>query len=199
MAALADQRASLSVAATSALDAEQVKSYEACLAAGAAVAITFSAAADVAPSRLALLRAGFKLEAPSPDKLVATKVAAAKGPRKLRRKQKAPPQVVPDAEDDDLVDEDALLAADGLEPPEVQEGAACSARAPCANCSCGRKEALENGTAEPPADPSACGNCGKGDAFRCATCPHLGKPAFKAADEGDGRLVLDLTDDGVFD
>ena len=30
------------------------------------------------------------------------------------------------------------------------------------------------------ADKSACGNCGKGDAFRCAGCPHRGTPAYEA-------------------
>ncbi|KAH8054043.1 metallo-sulfur cluster assembly [Aureococcus anophagefferens] len=89
--------------------------------------------------------------------------------------------------------------ADGLAPPEVS-ATGCSALAPCANCSCGRREALDAENASkaaagaPPPATSACGNCGKGDAFRCAGCPHLGKPAFKE-NEPAGKLVLDLTDD----
>ena len=47
----------------------------------------------------------------------------------LRRK---PAVVAASAEED--VDEDDLLAADGLEPPEVASGAGCSARKACANC-----------------------------------------------------------------
>ena len=58
---------------------------------------------------------------------------------------------------------------------------------PCANCSCGLKERiegnvtvaeLENGQVE-----SSCGSCYLGDAFRCATCPYRGTPAFEKGDK----------------
>ena len=117
-------------------------------------------------------------------------------------------------DDDDMVDEDDLLAEEGagvLAPPPAVDAAAraaaaddCGGRKACDNCTCGRaeKEAMERAgeaTAgatdenQPKQVPSSsCGNCAKGDAFRCAGCPFLGKPAFKPGEE---HLVLDLADD----
>ena len=72
----------------------------------------------------------------------------------------------------------------------------CGGRTACDDCTCGRKEeeaGLSGTTTTPkPVTSSACGKCGMGDAFRCASCPYLGKPAFKPGQE---HLVLDLQDD----
>lgn len=104
------------------------------------------------------------------------------------------------AADDDLIDEDDLLGADAMELQEnKKEASDCSKkRRACAGCSCGRaeREALEEAggvvvAGEEPAE-SACGNCYKGDAFRCASCPHLGKPAFKPGQE---TVKLEIKDD----
>lgn len=101
--------------------------------------------------------------------------------------------------DDDLIDEDGLLdAGDALlaPPPAMSEAATttddCGGRKACDNCTCGRAE-QEAADAKPKEAPkSSCGKCGLGDAFRCASCPYLGKPAFKPGEE---HLVLDLKDD----
>mmetsp|Transcript_27859 Transcript_27859/g.32498 ORF Transcript_27859/g.32498 Transcript_27859/m.32498 type:complete len:262 (-) Transcript_27859:85-870(-) len=108
-------------------------------------------------------------------------------------------------EDDDLmINEDDLLSSSANEiinpPAEVDMAERkkqlddCGGRKACDDCTCGRKEMEEHGGNEKDNNnsKSACGNCAKGDAFRCAGCPFLGKPAFK---EGDEHLVLDLTDD----
>jgi anamorsin len=100
-------------------------------------------------------------------------------------------------EDADVIDEDGLLDDKWLAPPpamNLQVSAStddCAGRTPCDNCTCGRA----NGTAEgelKQAPSSSCGKCHMGDAFRCASCPYLGKPAFKPGEE---HLVLQLTDD----
>ena len=111
-----------------------------------------------------------------------------------------------DDDDEDQIDEDDLLAGGEdnngmLAPPptidvEARAKAAaddCGGRKACDDCTCGRaeQEAVENKNNAPP-PKSSCGNCTKGDAFRCAGCPYLGKPAFK---DGEEHLVLDLTDD----
>jgi hypothetical protein len=99
-------------------------------------------------------------------------------------------------DDEDMIDEDGLLDDMVLgAPPAMGAKSAtddCSGRKACDDCSCGRAE-QETASSKPTTAPSSsCGKCGMGDAFRCASCPYLGKPAFKA---GEQHLVLDLADD----
>ncbi|AFN82515.1 putative Zn-ribbon-containing protein [Encephalitozoon romaleae SJ-2008] len=46
----------------------------------------------------------------------------------------------------------------------------------CKDCTCGLKEKQEIKIR------SACGNCHKGDAFRCSGCPSLGLPPYEAGE-----------------
>lgn len=108
-----------------------------------------------------------------------------------------------DDDDVDLVDSDALLDEDDLKKPDPAslkapscgEGANKKKKA-CKNCSCGLAEELEQeskGKQKPDLPKSACGSCYLGDAFRCASCPYIGMPAFKPGE----KIVLDqktLTD-----
>lgn len=118
-----------------------------------------------------------------------------------------------DQDDNEFIDEDDLLLnpVPGLNMPEERPAGVkddCDGRKPCDNCTCGRaeREAVtvngDSATNEEKKEEqeqkqikdfkSSCGNCAKGDAFRCAGCPFLGKPAFK---EGEEHLVLELEDD----
>lgn len=103
--------------------------------------------------------------------------------------------------DTDLIDEDGLLEEEssGLlaPPPAISEASKaakddCGGRKACDNCTCGRAELEAGEKPKKEIKTSSCGNCAKGDAFRCASCPYLGLPAFKAGEE---HLVLDLKDD----
>eukprot|EP00252_Welwitschia_mirabilis_P019934 TRINITY_DN4751_c0_g1_i1.p1 TRINITY_DN4751_c0_g1~~TRINITY_DN4751_c0_g1_i1.p1 ORF type:complete len:274 (+),score=52.75 TRINITY_DN4751_c0_g1_i1:105-926(+) len=94
---------------------------------------------------------------------------------------------------DDLIDEDSLLTEEDLKKPSVPLGNDCEAgktvRKACKNCTCGRAEMEVNQekvllTADRLENPqSACGNCGLGDAFRCASCPYKGLPPFKLGEK----------------
>lgn len=114
-----------------------------------------------------------------------------------------------DLAEDDLVDEDELLndnleitvgAGCGIDP---ETGKPIGKKKACKNCSCGLKE-IEQEEAKTGktydrvevAAPtnSACGSCYKGDAFRCASCPFLGKPAFEPTDDNK-RVMLAMGDD----
>lgn len=90
-----------------------------------------------------------------------------------------------DLDDDtvELIDEDTLLDEADLVKPDPKSLRVCGTtgkRKACKDCSCGLREELDSGK-EPTTKSfsSSCGSCYLGDAFRCASCPYLGMPAFK--------------------
>ncbi|XP_060892328.1 anamorsin isoform X2 [Labrus mixtus] len=94
-------------------------------------------------------------------------------------------------DDVDLVDSDALLDEEDLKKPDPGSlkapdcgvGANKKKKA-CKDCSCGLAEELDNKGKQPSEKPkSACGSCYLGDAFRCASCPYTGMPAFKPGEK----------------
>ncbi|KAJ3081869.1 electron carrier [Quaeritorhiza haematococci] len=117
-----------------------------------------------------------------------------------------------DDEDQELEDEDNLLDEEDFEKPDIK-GDDCEMtggkRKACKNCTCGRAEMEDEEddadqlvakviTVEPKKQvTSSCGSCYLGDAFRCATCPYLGMPAFKPGEKVQlaGSLLKDDIDD----
>jgi len=111
-------------------------------------------------------------------------------------------------EQDDLVDESTLVEWNDAKENGVEKSAsACGAegkgRKPCANCTCGKAEkqstvkfsktAMSLTESVAPSS-SACGNCYRGDAFRCAGCPYLGLPPFKPGEKVDFSAQLQQAD-----
>jgi len=108
---------------------------------------------------------------------------------------------ITDLAEEELIDEDALLEEAG---PVDTNAAACGTdsngkKRACKNCTCGlaEEEAKAGDTAnltveEKVVKASSCGNCYKGDAFRCGSCPFLGKPAFEPGME---KVILAMGDD----
>lgn len=103
---------------------------------------------------------------------------------------------------DEIISEDDLLEADDLKEPDSASLRVCAttkkAKA-CKDCSCGLAEELEanrlKNTPKPDTSKakSSCGSCYLGDAFRCASCPYLGMPAFKPGEKVElaGNLLQD--------
>ena len=161
---------------------------------------------DLRPIHTSFLLAGLKSVSESKredgSRVLSATVASPPSTSKNQLLSSAAPIKLLQNDEDDLVDEDALLSSSVLAPPPAMSAVAaasaddCSGRQPCDNCTCGRAaDAADKAAATTPTTAvasSACGKCHLGDAFRCASCPHLGKPAFKA---GEGHLVLDLQDD----
>ncbi|BBN11730.1 anamorsin [Marchantia polymorpha subsp. ruderalis] len=101
-----------------------------------------------------------------------------------------------DLDNDELVDEDALLTEEDLKKPEPSADDDCevgtTGKKACKNCTCGRAEIEEAQEAQPETKltlgqinnpESACGSCGLGDAFRCNSCPYKGLPPFKLGEK----------------
>ncbi|KAJ2909113.1 electron carrier [Coemansia aciculifera] len=114
-----------------------------------------------------------------------------------------------DSDDEaEIEDQDNLLQEEDLAKPDAAslarpDGAAPKRKA-CKNCTCGLAEGkmideIDSEACKPttatdkpkrqtrPVDvvnvKSSCGNCSLGDAFRCASCPYLGQPAFKPGEK----------------
>lgn len=93
-----------------------------------------------------------------------------------------------DMVDDDieLIDTNDLLDEEDLVKPDPKSLRVCGTtgkRKACKDCSCGLAEEINGGPIATKDAKSACGSCYLGDAFRCASCPYLGMPAFKAGEK----------------
>lgn len=110
---------------------------------------------------------------------------------------------ITDIAEEELIDENALLEEAGPVPVDANAGGCApdsnGKKRACKNCSCGlaEEEAKASSTVTLSAEEkvvkaSSCGSCYKGDAFRCGSCPFLGKPAFEPGME---KVILAMGDD----
>jgi hypothetical protein len=100
-----------------------------------------------------------------------------------------------DVQEDDLINTDELLDAVDVLKPVVDANFDCGTskegkKKACKNCTCGLAEEIESEASDKQKKnvaasnvKSACGSCYLGDAFRCASCPYLGMPAFKPGEK----------------
>jgi len=93
-----------------------------------------------------------------------------------------------DNDDDEIINPDDLLDEEDKIKPDPSTLKVCGTtgkRKACKDCSCGLAEELsgEKSSENIPVQKSSCGSCYLGDAFRCASCPYLGMPAFKPGEK----------------
>ncbi|XP_078067315.1 anamorsin [Mustelus asterias] len=102
-------------------------------------------------------------------------------------------------DDVDLIDSDELLDEEDLKKPDPASlramdcGDGKKKKRACKNCTCGLAEELGGKGSKDVKTPqvkSSCGSCYLGDAFRCASCPYMGMPAFKP---GEKIILSDQT------
>lgn len=93
-------------------------------------------------------------------------------------------------DEDERIDADELLDEEDKVKPSAESLRVCGTtgkRKACKDCSCGLAEELDaeaKGASVQSSEPkSSCGSCYLGDAFRCASCPYLGMPAFKPGEK----------------
>ena len=112
--------------------------------------------------------------------------------QKIKKPEKKPKKKVwslADMYDDDvdLIDQDELLDEEDMAKPDQATLRVCGTtgkRKACKDCSCGLAEEITNGgEITTKSVNSSCGSCYLGDAFRCASCPYLGMPAFKPGEK----------------
>ncbi|XP_031563050.1 anamorsin homolog [Actinia tenebrosa] len=92
-----------------------------------------------------------------------------------------------DDEDVEILDSDTLLDEDDLKKPDPESLKSCGPtsgkKKACKNCTCGLADQESDQPAPKKTVTSSCGSCYLGDAFRCASCPYLGMPAFKPGEK----------------
>lgn len=104
---------------------------------------------------------------------------------------------------DRLLEDDEILTEEEKKKPDTSascgpaaNGQEQKSKKPCANCTCGLADQEKNQTAESDtaaAPKASCGSCYLGDAFRCASCPYRGMPAFKPGE----KVTIDTTADDL--
>ena len=100
---------------------------------------------------------------------------------------------------DKLLREDEILSEADKQKPETANCEPSSGetkpKKPCANCTCGLADQQASGQEAniDEAPKASCGSCYLGDAFRCASCPYRGMPAFKPGE----KVIIDTTSDDI--
>lgn len=169
----------------------QMDSFENELKLNGFTSIKIESSGDNLPSLVTCEKPNFEVGASSRLKF-ASKVT----PQVEEKKQSTWKFTQDDIAEDDLINTDDLLDdLDLKKPTNINDKFDCGTSASgkkkaCKNCSCGLAEELENEASDKQtknrtetSNKSACGSCYLGDAFRCASCPYLGMPAFKPGEK----------------
>lgn len=169
---------------TTAVTVDELKAVKRLLASGGSLQVTTQSKELIKPSKTNILLAGYMLAGFDETQISATNPSFEVGAAVA-----LPSGTI---DEDDLITEEDLV-----KPSPTMDCGPGTTKKACKNCTCGMAKLETKGATslDTTNAKSSCGNCYLGDAFRCATCPYRGLPAFKPGEQV--QIPTDLLQDDI--
>lgn len=140
----------------------------------------------------------FTIIRPNKNKIQAKPIEAAQAPAAAAPAEQVTGWGIDPTKTAGTVDEAELLQDTVTETAQFDCGTGTGPKKACKNCTCGLADQevadAQKAQEDKKEGTGGCGSCSLGDAYRCAGCPSLGKPAWKTI---DGETIKINTSDAT--